>query len=30
LTVKELTALCFDRINAPLLEECPWLKSEEN
>ena len=30
LTVKELTALCFERINAPLLEECPWLKSEES
>ena len=30
LTVKELTTLCFERINAPLLEECPWLKSEES
>jgi 1-acyl-sn-glycerol-3-phosphate acyltransferase len=30
LSVKELTELCFNQINAPLMEECPWLNSEES
>ncbi len=30
LSVKELTELCFNRINAPLLAECPWVKTEES